>query len=246
MKNHTMIPEDVARSILARATQLDAQSPAIAIDELRAIAAELNVSEASLDTALDEYQAAPPPRARRRSSLAVAGFGLPIGLVGGSLLSTATAFTAPSVWFLITAAGLLSSTGLIVLQSKRPSLNSFVFHNSLLWGGIATGAVAGLAMFGDVTGGGILWALSYGLKSWLPSTILGAAGVTAVLRHDAAKRDPPDTSLLASVPSTPGAAQTRVRRLLNWLTGTLRIVFCAAPIRNPRLARPAAVHDAAA
>jgi hypothetical protein len=246
MKNHTMIPEHVAQSILARATQLDAQCPAIAIDELRAIAAELNVSETSLDTALSEYHEARPGPASRRSSLAVAALGLPIGLVGGSLLATATFFTFPSVLLLTTAAGLLSSTGLIVLQSRRPSLNSYVLYNSLLWGGIAAGLLSGMTIFGDVTGSATLWALAYGLKHWLPSTILGAAGVTAVLRNDAANRDLPDSSLPASVSSASGRAWTLVTRLLAWINGSLRIRFSVAPATIFRPVRTAAVHDGAA
>jgi hypothetical protein len=241
MNDRLMIPEQAARTVLARATVLDAQSPAIAVDELRAIAAELNVSEASLNTALNEYHVAHLGPVSRRSSLAVAAVGLPTGLIGGSLLATATPFTAPSMWLLITAAGLLSSTGLIVLQSKRPSLNSYVLHNSLLWGGIAAGLATGFTILGDGTGGVMLWAVSYGLKHWLPSTILGAAGVTAALRRDSGKMNSPDTPLLAPVSPVPGATQTRARRLLDWIKGSFRTALVAAPTRFLRLLRTPAV-----
>jgi hypothetical protein len=246
MKDQVMIPEHGARTILARATQLDAQSPGIAIDELRAIAAELNVSEASLNVALEEYHAAHPEPVSRRSSLAVAALGLPVGVIGGSLLLAATPFTAPSVLLMTTAAGLLSSTGLIVLQSKRPSLNSYVAHNSLLWGGIAAGMMSCVVIFGDVAGGGVLWALSYGLKHWLPSTILGAAGVTAVVRHNESRRIPPDTPLLASGSPAGSPALTRVERLIDWLKRPLRNWFSAAPARILPPNRTAAPQDAAA
>jgi hypothetical protein len=244
MDNHQMIPERVAQSILARATQLDAQSPAIPIDELRAIAAELNVSETSLDAALNEYQAlrAYPEHTRRRGSLAVAALGLPIGLIGGSLLSGATLFTAPLIWLLLTAAGLLSSTGLIVLQSKRPSLNSYVLHNSLLWGGISVGALSTLALLGNVAGGGLPWvAVLFGVKHWLSSTILGSAGVTAILRANAAKGDHPDVPLLTSGLSESSPAPTRVGRVLGWLKGLLHITLNATPQTGLRLNRSAPI-----
>ena len=244
MNDRHMIPEHAARSILARATELDARSPTISVDELRAIAAELNVSDTALDTALKEHQAVTPlpESTRRRGSLAVAGLGLPIGLIGGSLLSTATFFTAPSIWFALTAAGLLSSMGLIVLQSKRPSLNSYVLHNSLLWGGIVLGTISTLAVLGTSVGGGLLWiAVPYGLKHWLTSTILGSAGVTAALHAKGAKGGGGDVPLLASGPSEPGRAPTRVRWFLDWLKGSLHITFSAAPGAVLRPIRPAPV-----
>jgi hypothetical protein len=246
MNDRPMIPEHAARTVLARATVLDAQSPAIAVDELRAIAAELNVSEAALNTALNEYYAAHLGPVARRSSLAVAATGLPIGLIGASLLSTATPFTAASIWFLITAAGLLSSTGLIVLQSKRPSLNSYVFHNSILWGGVAAGLAMGVTLFGDVTAGALFWAVSYGLKHWLPSTILGGAGVTLVKRRDSGEMNSSDVLHFAPDSRARGATQTRARRLLDWIKGLIRTALVAAPDRVLRLLRTPAVNDSAA
>lgn len=224
-----MLPEDIAQSILARATEIDARYPAISVDELRAIAAELHVSETALDAALKEHHAATPRTlaTSQRGALAVAALGLPMGLVGGSLLSAASTFAVPSIWLLLTAAGLLSSTGLIVLQSRRPSLASYVLQNTILWGGIGVGALSALSVLGSEVVGISPWFVALGLmvKHWLPSTILGSAAATALLRAESDKRGDPDVPLHSSPGSEPGRIRSRVRRLLDWLNAQITVKF---------------------
>jgi hypothetical protein len=243
MNTDDMLPEPIARSVLARATQIDAQSPAVSVDELRAIAAELNVSEAAFNTALKEHETVTvdSPAVRRRASMAVAVLGVPIGLAGGVLLSTATPFTAPSIWFLLSSAGLLSSTGLIVLQSKRPSVGSYVLQNSVLWGGITVGSLSALTVLGGGVAGASPWliALLYGIKHWVPSTILGSAGVTAVLRADSAQSGDSGEPLLASTSAERDHVRTRAERVLKWLKARFTTQFATVPGAILRRTRPA-------
>jgi len=226
MKQRDVLPEHIARSVLARATELDARAPVISTDELRAIAAELNVSPTSLDTALQEHhEATQRESARQRGAFRVAALGLPIGAVAGSLLSTASDFTAPSIWFLATAGGLLSSTALIVLQSRRPSIPSYVLQNTILWGGVAVGALSAIAAIGTGSASLVQWGVSlldYGLKHWLTSTILGAAAVTAILRADSARRPRLEVPSLPSHPTTATRLGDGTRRALEWIKTTLR------------------------
>ena len=216
------LPEHVAKSILARATELDAKSPMMSVDELRAIAAELNVSPVSLEMALREHQQPVPnsTRARSRASLFVAALGLPIGVAAGSVLSTATPVTAAPLLMLVAGAGLLSSGALIVLQSKNPSLRSYISHNAALWGGVIAGGLSAIAVLGSGSLIELPWlmTISFGVKKWISSTVLGSAAVIAMRRGNVGKADNVHVQSLTGGPVEPGRSPSLLKRLLGWLS----------------------------
>lgn len=196
------LPEHVAKAILARATELDATSPTMSVDELRAIAAEINVSSASLEAALREHQRAVLSPAAEGSRVAplVSALGLPLGAVAGAALSTAPLFTAGPILSAVTAAGLLSSGALLILQSRRPSLRSYIAQNGALWGGVIAGGLASIAILGSGAALELPWLVivASGVKNWLSSTVLGSAAVIAIRRAGVGKSGKPGTPLIAS------------------------------------------------
>ena len=82
--------DEQARTVLARAIEIDARAPLTTIDDLRAIAAEIGVSQASLDAALREQTTALEQRrvtGGQRAATIIAASGVPLGLAAGSLLA---------------------------------------------------------------------------------------------------------------------------------------------------------------
>src|SRR5687767_6704802 len=123
--------DEQAKAIIARAIELDARAPMTTVNDLRAIAAEIGVSPASLQAALHE-QGTTPQTARAvatRRAATVIGMGVPIGLAAGWLLNSGHPLASLGVLGL----GLAASSGLLVVQDASATLRSFHLKNAALW-----------------------------------------------------------------------------------------------------------------
>jgi hypothetical protein len=168
---HTsLVTEEVARRIVARALQLEEARGSIRIEHLRAAARELGVSEAAFDAARDEivpqssgsglgaFPLIGPPRA------------LAIGALAGGALAAAFAanpFLYLLSQFAVTALGMVS--GALALQHRRNGTPlQFQVTNLALWAGygVASGILIHAAGYPVGLFGSLVRAATYlGLTS---------------------------------------------------------------------------------
>lgn len=174
--------DEQARAILARAIEIDVRAPTATEEDLRAIASDVGISQFSLDAALREHATAPTPRrvtAGQRASTMLAGMGLPLGMVAGSLLMSGNFLVSLG----LTGAGLLLGAGLVVCEGATGTLRSFHLKNLLLWGGVAAGGMVAVLFFGaDPARMPVLISVGWGIRGWITSSILGSAAMIAVRR----------------------------------------------------------------
>src|SRR5262245_60206533 len=175
--------DEHARAILARAIEIDARTPMMTTEDLRAIAAEIGVSRESLDAALREQiesTRARPISTGQRTSTILTGLGLPLGVAAGLLVSSG-GWALPALSIMV--AGLVTSGGLVIFQSSTGSLRSFHLKNFAFWSGLFVGGVGTLEIFGSRVGvAPSLIMAGWCLRGWISSSILGSAGVVAVRR----------------------------------------------------------------
>jgi len=214
-----LFSDEQARTILARAIEIDARGPFSTIDQLRHIAAEIGVSPAALETALQEHRS-PPSAPRHVSSLPaarkIAALGVPLGLLAGSLIASGPMLAVMSIM----GVGLVVSGLLAIYESGRASLRSYHLKNTLLWGGALVGSVASAMLFSPgAERTALLVAGAWCVRSWISSGVLGSATILAVQR---ARRNDDD----ADAPREPMNAETGRRgvlqRLLRTVEGWLR------------------------
>jgi hypothetical protein len=213
--------DEQARAILARAIEIDARAPMTTTDELRAIAAELGVSPASLEAAVREQttaQAESRHLAAQRKITVVAASGVPLGIAAGWLLSSGTILAALGLM----GVGLIGS-GYIILHGASGTLRAFHLKNLVLWGGVAAGSLASIVVLGGWTPRtAVLLTLGWCIRSWIGSSILGSAAVVAVHRARRPENHDADRSLPASTALAGGSRWSRLaRRILGWI-GRLR------------------------
>lgn len=180
---NTRFDEDQVRAVLSRAIALDARTPTTTVDDLRAIAGELGVSRASLDTALRERsEQLAKHRSFGRSATAAAGLGLPLGAAAGFALSTMSIGQASLVLTGVGAAALVASGTILVLLRSGATLRSFGVRNLALWGGYAAGGLAAVAIFGAQSAYDLPWffPLSNALRGFASTMVLGTAAVLAI------------------------------------------------------------------
>jgi hypothetical protein len=215
--------DEQARTILARAIEIDSRAPMTTTDDLRAIAAEIGLSQASLDAALREQTTALDARRMiggQRAATALVASGVPMGLAAGFLLmSGGTGLAALSLM----AVGLVASGGLVVLQGATGTLRSFHLKNLALWTGVAAGSLAAMVLSGgEITRLPALITAGWCLRSWVASSIVGSAAVVAVRR--ARPEGPgPDRNVTETSERTGDGRWARVaKRALRRITGSLR------------------------
>ena len=208
--------DEQARSILARAIELDAHAPLATVDQLRQIAAEIGVSPTALDKALQEeraglrdpHHASPSPAARR-----IAALGVPLGLVGGSLIASGSTLAVMSIM----GVGLVLSGLLAIHESTRASLRSFHLKNALLWGGALVGSVASAMLLSPGSERtSLLVAAAWCVRTWISTGVLGSATIIAVQRSRRRSEDDPGS------PDAMLEGEARPRGVLPRLLGTIR------------------------
>jgi hypothetical protein len=226
MKNpeHEQFSEDEAKTILARAIELDARAPVTTREDIREIATELGVSPAAVDAALREHIAAvaPPSALRaRRTATMIAALGLPIGAASGVILTTMPLITSVLVLRGIMGVGLVASGALLVAHSSTATLRSFNARNTVLWSGMITGSLAAIAVLGASGTIDLPWfyTIAGSIQNWLASTVLGSAAVLAIRRS----RRGSGRETGQSIPDDPAAARGgRVlrfaKRVIRWFT----------------------------
>jgi hypothetical protein len=228
--------DEQAKDILARAIELDSRALATSLDELRAIASDIGVTPASLETAIREHAITLNARrmvGTRRVTSVIAATGIPIGIAGGALLASGAPFGLLAALGLM-AVGLVASGGIVVFQGTAGTLRSFHLKNLVLWGGVAVGGALSAAMSGGV-GVGVPMLITAGwcLRSWVASSILGSTAVIAIRR---ARRpdgsEPGDAALGNMVDSEARGWRTVVRRVIGWLTRPLKRVDAAPPLKR--------------
>lgn len=219
--------DEQAKAILARAIEIDARTPMTTMDDLRAIAAEIGVSPASLQAALQEQTATLEARrvaATRPGAMAAAGVGVPLGLVAGWLLSSGMGSGIGLATLGLSALGLAATGGLIALRGATATLRSFHVTNVALWAGIAAGSLASVMLSGgEVARVPAMMAVAWCVRSWVASAILGSAAVVAVRRSR--RPEGPDRDPNVAETSRPVADSRWVRvakRALAWITRPLR------------------------
>jgi hypothetical protein len=217
--------DEQTKAILARAIELDSRDPTTTADELRALALDIGISPASLEAAMREQATALETRrmiAGKRAATVVVGLGLPLGVAAGILLITTP--YGGVLGLSMMGAGLIASGALVVLQGPTGNLRSFQLTNLAMWGSVAAGSLATVALFGPGTG----WmpaviAIGWCLRSWVASSILGSAGVIAVRRARPSDGSDPDRDATGSAATEGGRQWARVaRRVLGWLAHPLR------------------------
>lgn len=216
--------DEQARSILARAIELDADAPTTSVDDLRAIASDLGVASESLDVALREHSIAARARrmeAGKRVATVVSTLGMPMGLVTGALVTSGGAagiLTALGM----TGIALIASGALVVLPGRAATLRSFHLKNLVLWGGVAAGSlVSAFLLPGSASA--MMIAAGWSLRAWLASSILGTSAIIAVRR---AQRPEDAVSGLNRVEGSAKSAQRLLiraaQRALGWFTRPFR------------------------
>lgn len=211
--------DEQARSVLARAIEIDARGPFTTLDQLRHIAAEIGVSPAALETALQEQgsgRRAPHPVAASPAARKIAAMGVPLGLVAGSLIASGPMLAVVSIM----GVGLVVSGLLAIYESARASLRSFHLKNTLLWGGALVGSVASAMLLSSGSERtSLLVAAAWCVRTWIASGVLGSATILAVQRS---RRQDDD----ADAPREPMSAETGrpgiLQRLLGAFEGWLR------------------------
>jgi hypothetical protein len=213
------LDDEQARIILARAIEIDARGPFTTLDQLRHIAAEIGVSPASLETALQEQRAAlraphhgPDVPAARK----IAALGVPLGLLAGSLIASGSMLAVMSIM----GVGLVASGLLAIYESPRASLRSFHLKNTVLWGGALVGSVASAMLLTDgADRTALLVAGAWCVRTWIASGVLGSATILAVQRSRRRDDD-------ADAPREPMSSETArpgvLQRLLGAVEGWLR------------------------
>jgi hypothetical protein len=216
--------DEHAKAILARAIDIDARRGTMTTEDLRAIVAEIGVSQSSLDVAMREHAAS--VRARRisaghRTATIVAGFGIPLGAAAGALVSVG-GWTTLALG--IMTLSLFASGGIVVFQGATGSLRSFHLKNLAFWSGVFAGGVAALTALGGrfgISPAAIM--IGWCLRGWLSSSVLGSAAVIAVQRARKAEGSDADSGTShAPAQATESRWARLVRRVLDRISRPLR------------------------
>jgi hypothetical protein len=222
--------DEQARSILARAIELDAHGPLTTVDQLRHIAAELGVSPAALDRALHEQRTGrrdPPHASHLPAARRIAALGVPLGLVGGSVIASGSTLAVVSIM----GVGLVLSGCLAIYESKGASLRSFHLKNAILWGGALVGSAASAMLLSQGTErASLLVAAAWCVRTWISSGILGSATIVAVRRS---RRHEGDDNHSQETPATaesrrPGVLPRLLDTIKKWLHSRVGIQAPAA------------------
>jgi hypothetical protein len=217
--------DDQARAIITRAIELDSRAGTITADELRDIASEIGVTRESLERALHEHALTRQARQAvvgRRAATAVVSLGMPMGLAVGVLMQPGSVSGA-LVALGLTGVAFVASGALLVLQGKAATLRSFHLKNAVLWAGVAAGSALSTTLIGTGIPSAVLIGLSWSIRGWVATSILGSAAVIAIRR---ALR-PSDSGLDQDMPEgrvpAPRTVLARVAtRALGWLTRPFR------------------------
>ena len=207
--------DEQAHNILARAIELDAHAPPTTVDRLRLIATEIGVSPAALDKALREQRAGvrDPHRGSALSAARrIAALGVPLGLVGGSLIASGSTLAVTGIM----GVGLVMSGLLAIYESSRASLRSYHLKNAFLWGGALVGSVASAMVLSQgAERTSLLVSVAWCVRTWISTGVLGSATMIAVQRSRRPEKDDTDS---------PDTARPRgfVPRLLETLKEWLR------------------------
>ena len=218
--------DEQAREILARAIEIDSRAPMTTTDDLRAIAADIGVSQASLEAALREQATALEARratTAQRGANAVAASGIPLGLVAGSLLTASTPEAALGLMG-VGLAGLAASGGIVALTGPRGTLRSFHLRNLALWGGAAAGSVVSLALTGgELAVTPAFLTAMWCVRRWIEASVVGSVAVVALRRARRPEGADPDPQ--AGQPAEPvaqGRWSALAKRIHGWMTRPLR------------------------
>ena len=218
--------DDEARAILARAIEIESRAPMTTIDDLRAIAADVGVSPASLEAALREGTTAVESRratADERAATIAAASGVPLGLAAGALFTAGTGGAAVGL-LALGLGGLAASGALVAFHGASGRLASFHRKNLALWGGVAAGSLAStVLMDGEVTRLPMLIAAGWSLRGWVATSILGSAAMIAVRRaRRPADHDSDGGRTSISEASGEGRWTALVKRMRGWIERPLQ------------------------
>ena len=203
--------DDEMRTILARAIELD-RHHVLTLDQLRAIAAEIGVSETALTRAIQE-EATHRPRADWASRGAVVArrlvtLGVPTGAIAGALMASGPAIAVVGVMGIV----LVVSGALALYESESGTLRSFHLKNLALWGGALAGSIASATL---LSGAGdrapLLLAGAWCVRGAITSGILGSA--TMLAAHRARRAAHVDSNPSSTAPTAAGGSTLRSRLL---------------------------------
>ena len=211
--------DEQTKAILARAIELDTRVPSTTADDLRAIASDIGISAESLEAAMREQATTAQPRRMASNPSAanrIIALGLPIGAGIGAALSTTPLIGLAA--FGLTAVGLACSGGLVIALGSSAKLRSFHLRNLAMWGSIAAGSFATISLLGGDTRMSVLLTLSWCIRGWLSSGILGTAAVIAVRRaRGTSDADVDDGANSESHARGEGVLKRVARSALRWL-----------------------------
>ena len=216
--------DDEARAILARAIEIESRAPLTTMDDLRAIAADVGVSAASLEAALREETTALQSRrttADERAATIAAASGVPLGLAAGALLTAGTGIAAVGL-LALGLGGFAASGAIVAFHGATGTLPSFHRKNLALWSGVAVGSLASAALMeGGVTWLPVLISAGWSVRGWAASSILGSAAMIAV-RRTRRPSDPDSGRTAISDVGGDGRWTALAKRVRGWMGGPLR------------------------
>lgn len=228
--------DDEARAILARAIEIESRAPMTTMDDLRAIAADVGVSPASLEAALREQRTVLESRramSDERAATVAAASGVPLGLAAGALLA---AGTGPATLGLLAVGlgGLAASGAVVAFHGATGTLPSFHRKNLALWGGVAAGSLTSVVLMdGEVTRLPTLIAAGWSLRGWVASSILGSAAMIGARRTRRPSGPDTDSGQVEIADVSGGRWSALARRVRRWIGEPLRHVI----VRGARAGR---------
>jgi hypothetical protein len=233
--------DEQARAIIARAIELDHRAPTMSVEALRAVAADVGISPASLERAMREQAAVAVARRddrRERMSRLVLAAGGVIGAAAAAMMGDMTSTTGFLAGSALLGLGIVASASLVVLQGPRRSVRSFLLRNLALWGSITAGALLAFSILGPgLDSMPALVVIMNAIKTFVATGILGTAGVLAArTAHAVARADGGET------PPGGGAQRTIGGRVL----AVVRRMVRAITHENSTIPRPASASAPAA
>ena len=183
-------PEDVGRRLLARAIELDAAEPAsISERELRSIAGEIGISQASLQLALQELEYEKSidvytPRRNLSLPFIVSGSGLTLGIAGALALQPRVAGLANGALPAIIFGVVEVASGTFVVYADDDDHLPFQRINAVLWTAVTMGIVGTFAALIDGEfAPRIATLLTWAFTGWVISSLLGGGAIALRARY---------------------------------------------------------------
>jgi len=238
-------PENVARRVLAKAIELDAAERASLTEhELRSIAAELGIRQASLQLALQEVanERSMEENTPRRSlwvPITASTLGLVLGIAGAVACLPSIAVLTNGALPTIVLGIVEVASGALVVYADDDDHFHFQRTNAALWSAVAAGIAGAVAILGRqgvfIYSSGYL--LTWAFVGWIVSSLVGG-GAIAVRSRRAAHADQIGGSTRGGLQGVLKVARSLGERIKSRWQRFKNALFVSVFTRYRRVARP--------